>query len=66
MGAIIEPLGTYREQWEYDARLEKLRKMPQIPDVVRAIRLAEEQKVEAAAFWVEIEAARKTKGETAA
>jgi len=62
MGGIIEPLGMYREPQEYDARLAQLRRMPQIPDVVRAVCLAEVQKVEAAAFWVEMEAARKAKG----
>jgi len=62
MGAIIEPLGMFREPWEYDARLAQLRRMPQIPDVVRAIRLAEIQKEAAAEFWAEMEAARKAKG----
>jgi len=66
MGAIIEPLGMFREPWEYDARLAQLRRMPQIPDVVGAIRLTEMEKTEAAELRAEREAADKAKARTAA
>jgi len=66
MGAIIEPLGMFREPQEYDARLAQLRRMPQIPDVVGAIRLTEMEKTEAAELRAEREAADKAKARTPA